>query len=204
MLLRSAIDPTATPVVFDALKTPKRHRFYSLPSDFATPASASTSTSASAHMPSTPQTPCPSRRPSKVLDLGPSIEDDVFSDAAPACVLFDAPPAPALDSSPFPNPRRTNAILPTAAARCYREHALALVGRTSPLADVDPAHVVAITLKCRRKDLETCGFASWDVIATLQDMEEDGVRHSLVGEVGAPLVVLDYKTYQLPEGASLR
>jgi hypothetical protein len=188
--------------VFDALKTPKGHRFYSLPSDFSTPASASTS-SASAHMPSTPQTPCPSRPPFKVLNLRPSIEDDVFSDTAPARVLFDAPPPP-FDASPFPNPLRTNTILPAAAARCDREHALALVGRTSPLADVDPAHVVAITLKCRRRDLETCGFVSWDVIATLQDMEEDGVRHSLVGEVGAPLVVLDYKTYQLPEGASLR
>ncbi|BEJ13015.1 hypothetical protein CspHIS471_0301890 [Cutaneotrichosporon sp. HIS471] len=182
MLLRSAIDPTATPIAFDALKTPKRQRFYSVPS-FSPPPSA--------QMPSTPDTPCPPRPPSKDLKSRTlhTVKDDVFSDTPTR--LFDTP-------ANLRSPR------PETTTQCDREHELALVGRTSPLADVDPGDVVAITLKCRRRDLETCGFVSWDVIATLQDMEEDGVRHSLVGEEGSPIVVLKYRTYRLPEEAKLR
>lgn len=158
MLLRSAVDKSTTPAVFESLKTPKARRFYSLPSEFSTPSST-------AWTPSTPQTPCPVK----------STPTDLFTASA-------------------------------VASRSDKMHALAMMGRPSPLADVNPSDVVAITLKCRRKDLETCGYINWDIISTLQNMEEVGISHSLVAaqEGEDPVVVLDYQTYPLPEDARLQ
>ncbi|BEI86741.1 hypothetical protein CcaverHIS002_0700870 [Cutaneotrichosporon cavernicola] len=183
MLLRSAVDTSATPVAFDGLKTPKRQRFYSV---------LSLSPPPSAQMPSTPETPCPSRPPSKDLKSKTvhKVEDDVFSDTPK--LLFDTSPA----NLRSPRPETTT--------HCDKEHELPIVDQTSPLADVDPGDVVAITFKCSRRDLETCSFVNRDVIATLQDMEEDGLCHSPLGKEGLPLVVLKYRTYRLPEEANLQ
>jgi len=75
-----------------------------------------------------------------------------------------------------------------------------------PLPDVDPEDVVSVTIKVRRRDLESSNMFSWDVLATLVDMQEIGIKSIKVGpKPGAPPhIMLSYETYALPEGEILK
>lgn len=196
MLLRSGVDHSRTPNVFASLKTPVSPNHYSL----ASPPPASSSGTEWA-IPATPQTPCPVRGAIK-----PEPETPRTSQSPSLPSLCPAKAEPDVEVKPEPLDLEVEMNSSELAARTDKLHALAMIGRVGPLAEVDPSDVVSITLKCRRKDLETCGYFNWDVISTLHDMEEVGVRQSLVTfeDGGPPVVAVNYTTYPLPKSARLQ